>query len=71
MSMSRKFKAAKIQLTLVGEKHPKGVKKHVLNNVTENVSEDQFNLLVSAMEALTTEHVAGADVISTQSLSRN
>ena len=32
MSMSRKFKAAKIQLTLVGEKHPKGV-KHVLNNV--------------------------------------
>ena len=43
MSMSRKFKAAKIQLTLVGEKHPKGV-KHVLNNVTENVSEDQFKL---------------------------
>ena len=70
MSMSRKFKAAKIQLTLVGEKHPKGV-NHILNNVTENVSEDQFNLLVSAMEALATEHVAGADVISTQSLSRN
>ncbi len=70
MSMSRKFKAAKIQLTLVGEKHPKGV-NHILNNVTENVSEDQFNLLVSAMETLTTEHVSGADVISTQSLSRN
>lgn len=70
MSMSRKFKAAKIQLTLVGEKHSKGV-NHILNNVTENVSEDQFNLLISAMETLTTEHVAGADVISTQSLSRN
>ena len=53
MSMSRKFKAAKIQLTLVGEKHPKGV-KHVLNNVSENVSEEQFNLLSSAMEILTT-----------------
>ena len=44
MSMSRKFKAAKIQLTLVGEKHPKGV-KHVLNNVTENVSEVQLTRL--------------------------
>ncbi len=70
MSMSRKFKAAKIQLTLVGEKHPKGV-KHVLNNVSENVSEEQFNLLSSAMETLTTEQVIGVDVISTQSLSRN
>ncbi|WP_311403621.1 DUF1659 domain-containing protein [Limosilactobacillus vaginalis] len=68
MSMSRKFKAAKIQLTFVGEKHPKGV-KHVLNNVTENVSEEQFNLLSSAMETLTTERVTGADVISTQSIS--
>ena len=70
MSMSRKFKAAKIQLTLVGEKHPKGV-KHVLNNVSENVSEEQFNLLSSAMETLTTEQVIGVDVICTQSLSRN
>lgn len=67
MSMSRKFKAAKIQLTLVGEKHPKGV-KHVLNNVSENVSEEQFNLLSSAM-VLTTEKVIGADVINTQSIS--
>ncbi|MCZ3668096.1 hypothetical protein L2724_07345 [Limosilactobacillus vaginalis] len=68
MSMSRKFKAAKIQLTFVGEKHPKGV-KHVLNNVTENVSEEQFKLLSSAMEILTTEKVIGADVVNTQSIS--
>ena len=68
MSMSRKFKAAKIQLTLVGEKHPKGV-KHILNNVTENISEEQFALLSSAMETLTTEKVTAAEVISTQSIS--
>ena len=68
MSMSRKFKAAKIQLTLVGEKHTKGV-KHVLNNVAENVSEEQFKLLSSAMEILTTEKVIGADVVNTQSIS--
>lgn len=68
MSMSRKFKAAKIQLTLVGEKHLKGV-KHVLNNVAENVSEEQFKLLSSAMEILTTEKVIGADVVNTQSIS--
>lgn len=70
MSMSRKFKAAKIQLTFVGEKHPKGV-KHVLNNINENVSDEQINLLSSAMETLTTEKVTGADLISTYSISRN
>lgn len=70
MSMSRKFKAAKIQLTLVGEKHPKGV-KHLLNNVNENVSDEQINLLSSAMETLTAEKVTGAELISTQSISRD
>ena len=68
MSMSRKFKAAKIQLTLDGEKHPKGV-NHILNNVVENVSEEQFKLLSSTMEILTTEKVIGADVVNTQSIS--
>lgn len=67
MSMSRKFKAAKIQLTLVGEKHPKGV-KHILNNVNETVSEEQLSLLNSAMETLTAEKVTNADLISTQSI---
>ena len=67
MSMTRKFKAAKIQLTLVGEKHPKGV-KHILNNVTETVSEEQFTLLSSAMEALTGEKLTNEDVIGTQSI---
>lgn len=70
MSMSRKFKAAKIQLTLVGEKHPKGV-KHLLNNVNESVSDEQINLLSSAMETLTAEKVTGAELISTQSISRD
>ena len=70
MSMSRKFKAAKIQLTLVGEKHPKGV-KHLLNNVNESVSDGQINLLSSAMETLTAEKVTGAELISTQSISRD
>ena len=70
MSMSRKFKAAKIQLTLVGEKHPKGV-KHLLNNVNESVSDEQINLLSSAMETLTAEKVTGAEPISTQSISRD
>lgn len=70
MSMSRKFKAAKIQLTLVGEKHPKGV-KHLLNNVNESVSDEQINLLSSAMETLTAEKVTGAGLISTQSISRD
>lgn len=67
MSMTRKFKAAKIQLTLVGEKHPKGV-KHILNNVNENVSEEQINLLRSAMETLTAEKLTAVDVINTHSI---
>lgn len=54
MSMTSKFKAAKLQLTLIGEKHPKGV-KHILNNVNETISEEQLSLLNSAMETLTAE----------------
>lgn len=67
MSMTSKFKAAKLQLTLIGEKHPKGV-KHILNNVNETVSEEQLSLLNSAMETLTAEKVTNADLISTQSV---
>lgn len=67
MSMTRKFKTAKIQLTLVGDKHPKGA-KHLLNNVTENMSEEQFTLLSSAMETLTAEKLISADLINTQSV---
>lgn len=67
MSMTSKFKAAKLQLTLIGEKHPKGV-KHILNNVNETVSEEQLSLLNSAMETLTAEKVTNADLISTQSI---
>ncbi|MBB1063527.1 hypothetical protein [Limosilactobacillus fastidiosus] len=67
MSMTQKFKTAKIQLTLVGEKHPKGA-KHILNNVTETISEEQFSLLSSVMETLTGEKVTNANVIETQSI---
>lgn len=67
MSMTSKFKAAKLQLTLIGEKHPKGV-KHILNNVNETVSEEQLSLLNPAMETLTAEKVTNADLISTQSI---
>ena len=67
MSMTSKFKAAKLQLTLIGEKHPKRV-KHILNNVNETVSEEQLSLLNSAMETLTAEKVTNADLISTQSI---
>lgn len=67
MSMTSKFKAAKLQLTLIGEKHPKGV-KHILNNVNETVSEEQLSLINSAMETLTAEKVTNADLISTQSI---
>ena len=67
MSMTSKFKAAKLQLTLIGEKHPKGV-KHILNNVNETVSEEQLALINSAMETLTAEKVTNADLISTQSV---
>lgn len=67
MSMTSKFKAAKLQLTLIGEKHPKGV-KHILNNVNETVSEEQLSLINSAMETLTAEKVTNADLISTQSV---
>ena len=67
MSMTSKFKAAKLQLTLIGEKHPKGV-KHILNNVNETVSEEQLSLLNSAMETLTAEKVTNTDLISTQSI---
>ena len=67
MSMTSKFKAAKLQLTLIGEKHPKGV-KHILNNVNETVSEEQLSLLNSAMETLPAEKVTNADLISTQSI---
>lgn len=62
MSMTSKFKAAKLQLTLIGEKHPKGV-KHILNNVNETVSEEQLSLINSAMETLTAEKVTNADLI--------
>lgn len=67
MSMTSKFKAAKLQLRLIGEKHPKGV-KHILNNVNETVSEEQLSLINSAMETLTAEKVTNADLISTQSI---
>lgn len=67
MSMTSKFKPAKLQLTLIGEKHPKGV-KHILNNVNETVSEEQLSLINSAMENLTAEKVTNADLISTQSV---
>ena len=67
MSMTSKFKAAKLQLTLIGEKHPKGV-KHILNNVNETVSEEQLSLINSAMETLTAEKVTNADLISTQTI---
>ncbi len=67
MSMTSKFKATKLQLTLIGEKHPKGV-KHILNNVNETVSEEQLSLINSAMETLTAEKVTNADLISTQSI---
>lgn len=67
MSMVRKFKTAKIQLTMTGDKHPKGVKR-TLNNVAEQVSEEQVALLGSAMEILTSEKFTSADLINTQSI---
>ncbi|WP_267201551.1 hypothetical protein [Limosilactobacillus kribbianus] len=64
MSMVRKFKSAKVQLTLVGEQHPKGV-AHLFNNVREEVNEDQLAKLTQAIESLTGEKCSGANVIIT------
>ncbi|MEY8441580.1 hypothetical protein AALA17_02825 [Lactobacillaceae bacterium 24-114] len=67
MSMVRKFKAAKLQLTMVGDNHPKGV-KHLFNNVSEQVGEEQINLFRSSMESLTKEKVTNIDLIDTQAI---
>jgi DNA gyrase/topoisomerase IV subunit B len=64
MSMVRNFKSAKVQLTLIGDKHPKGV-THLFNNVIERVTDEQLTSLTQAIEILTSEKCNGANVIAT------
>lgn len=70
MSMERQFKSAKVQLTLTGDKHPKGVKR-LFNNASRGVSGEQMNLLTRAIESLTTEKCTAASIITTEQLITN
>ena len=65
MSMERQFKSAKLQLTLVGDKHPKGAKL-LLNNVANGLTSEQLDLITTAMESLTTEKCTDSNIITTE-----
>ncbi|MGM9883574.1 MAG: hypothetical protein ACI31K_05355 [Limosilactobacillus reuteri] len=65
MSMERQFKSAKLQLTLIGDQHPKGA-KHLLNNITNGLTGDQLSLITTAIESLTAEKCTGSNIITTE-----
>ena len=67
MSMERQFKSAKVQLTLVGDKHPKGVQR-LFNNAAANLTSDQLTLVSSAIESLTAEKCTATNIITTEEL---
>ena len=67
MQMVRKFKSAKVQLTLVSDAHPKGI-KHLFNNVIDKADDHQVASLSTAIEMLTTEKCTNAAVITTDEL---
>ena len=67
MSMERQFKAAKIQVTMVGDQHPKGV-NHLFNNAGKQVSNEQLASLAQAVALLTNEKCIGVNVIVTDHL---
>lgn len=56
MSMERQFKSAKLQVTMVGDQHPKGV-NHLFNNVSQQLSNDQITSLTKAVAMLTSKKV--------------
>ena len=64
MSMERQFKSAKLQVTMVGDQHPKGV-NHLFNNVSQQLSNDQINSLTEAVALLTSEKFVGVNIIVT------
>lgn len=64
MSMERQFKSAKVQLTMVGDQHPKGV-NHLFNNVGQQVTSEQLTSLTQAVALLTNEKCVGVNVIVT------
>lgn len=67
MQMVHKFKSAKVQLTLVSDDHPKGI-KHLFNNIVSKPDDTQVASLSSAIEMLTTEKCTNADLIVTDQL---
>lgn len=64
MSMERQFKSAKVQVTMVGDQHPKEV-NHLFNNVSQQFSNDQLTSLTQAVALLTNEKCVGVNVIVT------
>ncbi|HJA27542.1 MAG TPA: hypothetical protein H9720_04330 [Candidatus Limosilactobacillus intestinigallinarum] len=64
MSMERQFKSAKVQVTMVGDQHPKGV-SHLFNNVRQQFTDDQLTSLTQAVALLTNEKCIGVNVIVT------
>lgn len=64
MSMERQFKSAKLQVTMVGDQHPKGV-NHLFNNVSQQFSNDQITSLTEAVTLLTNEKCVGVNNIVT------
>lgn len=64
MSMERQFKSAKLQITMVGDQHPKGV-NHLFNNVSQQLSNDQITSLTEAVALLTNEKCVGVNIIVT------
>ncbi|MGM9908184.1 hypothetical protein [Limosilactobacillus sp.] len=64
MSMERQFKSAKLQVTMVGDQHPKGV-THLFNNVSQQFENEQLTSLTEAVALLTSEECVGVNVITT------
>lgn len=65
MSNERQFKSAKLQVTLTGDKHPKGA-SHILNNVKQDLTAAQVASVTAALESLTDEQCTGANIVTTE-----
>lgn len=70
MGMVRKFKSSKVQLTMIGDQHPKGINR-LFNNVIEHVNDDQLTNLAKAIEILTSEKCDGFNIIDTEHVTNN
>lgn len=68
MNTVRQFNSAKVQLTMVGDRHPKGVNR-LFNNAAEHFTDEQAVTFSTAIEALTSEKCTGINIITSAQLS--